>query len=361
MSEAIHAAEEAYKKRTEKLDKLEKLKKQSVDEQQQFKKEWNELLQEIEQVKKKKEFVQQREKEQMDYNISEIDAQDEEKIKELTSLSDSQKKLDKTQTLQLKEQYEEAFAKIQEETGVQSMQELVDSFKRYEERNANLYKFVEELEHEIQNLETQIANIKQKIEEYQQAGASTDTAKKQKLEEIESKLSTMEFRSEINEKIYKESRNIMQVLKDLLKKCIVDFQGNMDLVSEMDEQALTEANMVRYLGEIENCANDIIVNYAKTLAQKLQLEAILADDVNMNNQKIQALNNVLAHGTQSTEERVQQPIKIDPPSCEPDEEDGLDIEDYDSPLTREQFQAQCMHKAKPSKQPKSATKTSTKK
>jgi len=56
--------------------------------------------------------VQQREKEQMDYNISEIDAQDEEKIKELTSLSDSQKKLDKTQTLQLKEQYEEAFAKI---------------------------------------------------------------------------------------------------------------------------------------------------------------------------------------------------------------------------------------------------------
>ena len=33
MSEAIHAAEEAYKKRTEKLDKLEKLKKQSVDEQ----------------------------------------------------------------------------------------------------------------------------------------------------------------------------------------------------------------------------------------------------------------------------------------------------------------------------------------
>jgi hypothetical protein len=29
------------------------------------------------------------------------------------------------------------------------MQELVDSFKRYEERNANLYKFVEELEQEI--------------------------------------------------------------------------------------------------------------------------------------------------------------------------------------------------------------------
>ena len=40
----------------------------------------------------------------------------------------------------------------------------------------------------------------------------------------------------------------------------------MDLVGEMDEQALTEANMVRYLGEIENCANEIIVNYAKTLA-----------------------------------------------------------------------------------------------
>jgi hypothetical protein len=34
----------------------------------------------------------------------------------------------------------------------------------------------------------------------------------------------------------------------------------------MEDQALTENNMVRYLGEIENCANDIIVNYAKTLA-----------------------------------------------------------------------------------------------
>jgi hypothetical protein len=35
-------------------------------------------------VKKKKEFVKQREKEQMDYNISEINPEDEEKIKRLT-------------------------------------------------------------------------------------------------------------------------------------------------------------------------------------------------------------------------------------------------------------------------------------
>ena len=50
--------------------------------------------------------------------------------------------------------YEEAFNKIQAATGIQEIDELVDSFIRAEEKNFTLFKFVNELNNEIENVET---------------------------------------------------------------------------------------------------------------------------------------------------------------------------------------------------------------
>jgi len=160
MAEAISSAELAYKNREKALQHLEELKQQNEEEQKQYEKEWNELMNQIEQEKKRKEFIQQREKEKLQENtITEIDPEDEAKIKSLANLSEAEKQ-STNESLQLVKSYEEAIEKIKAETGVESLQELVDAFLRYEEKNSSLLNFVNELTEEIEQLEKQIEDIK---------------------------------------------------------------------------------------------------------------------------------------------------------------------------------------------------------
>jgi hypothetical protein len=54
------------------------------------------------------------------------------------------------------ESYEEAFAKIEAATGIHDIDVLVQNFITAEEKNFALFKFVNELSNEIENLEFQI-------------------------------------------------------------------------------------------------------------------------------------------------------------------------------------------------------------
>jgi hypothetical protein len=51
------------------------------------------------------------------------------------------------------ESYEEAFAKIEAATGIHDIETLVNNFIQAEEKNFALFKFVNELSNDIENLE----------------------------------------------------------------------------------------------------------------------------------------------------------------------------------------------------------------
>ena len=55
--------------------------------------------------------------------------------------------------------FEEAFAKIEEATGIKDMDVLVNQFIRGEERNFGMFKFINDQSEEIENLEKKIADI----------------------------------------------------------------------------------------------------------------------------------------------------------------------------------------------------------
>ena len=55
--------------------------------------------------------------------------------------------------------YEEAFNKIQAATGITDIDTLVTTFITAEEKNFKLFKFVNELSNEIENLEVQIQDL----------------------------------------------------------------------------------------------------------------------------------------------------------------------------------------------------------
>eukprot|EP00350_Pseudokeronopsis_sp_OXSARD2_P006075 CAMPEP_0170543506 /NCGR_PEP_ID=MMETSP0211-20121228/2600_1 /TAXON_ID=311385 /ORGANISM="Pseudokeronopsis sp., Strain OXSARD2" /LENGTH=60 /DNA_ID=CAMNT_0010846905 /DNA_START=889 /DNA_END=1071 /DNA_ORIENTATION=- len=58
----------------------------------------------------------------------------------------------------------EAFAKIEAATGIHDIDQLVKNFIQAEEKNFTLFKFVNELSNEIENLEVQIADMQEEID-----------------------------------------------------------------------------------------------------------------------------------------------------------------------------------------------------
>ena len=70
------------------------------------------------------------------------------------SKEQQQSKVQATITHEKAESYEEAFAKIEAATGIHDIDVLVKNFIQAEEKNFTLFKFVNELSNEIENLET---------------------------------------------------------------------------------------------------------------------------------------------------------------------------------------------------------------
>jgi len=60
--------------------------------------------------------------------------------------------------------YEEAFAKIEEATGVKDVDKLVENFIQAEERNFKMFKFVNAQSEEIEALENQISSAQSEID-----------------------------------------------------------------------------------------------------------------------------------------------------------------------------------------------------
>jgi predicted nucleic acid-binding Zn-ribbon protein len=94
------------------------------------------------------------------------------------------------------ESYEEAFAKIEAATGIHDIEVLVKNFIQAEEKNFALFKFVNELSNEIENLEQQISDMQMEMEQYKGQGSTSDFQRKKALKDMEEKLSKTEMKAE---------------------------------------------------------------------------------------------------------------------------------------------------------------------
>ena len=335
MQDAINSAEQAYKNRENALKALEELKKKNENEQKEHEEKWNELLSQIENEKKRKEYIQKKEQEKLkDNSLTDIDPEDELKIKNLAKLSEAEKNSN-NESVKLVKEYEEALEKIKAQTGVETLQDLVNAFIGYEEKNTALLNFVNELTSEIEELEKQIDETKSEIAKYKQMGALTDTSKKRMLQKMEEKLASMELKNSINEHRQKESMKTIASIKDQLKNFIFALDPESPVLKEMDDEALTESNMMHYLSEVEIKANQIIQSYALVQAQKLQVEGIIKEDPNLYRANIGALNNVNSLGYQPQTNNA--PITIALPELQDDDEDPGHTEDINGPLSSEEL------------------------
>ena len=247
---AVKRRDDARKK----LDELKEAKKKSEKELEAFAKDWNELEKIIEKESKINEYLETT-------NFSHENEEFKEEIVKAPIPIIKDKALIK-QSVKMVEQYEEAFRKIEEATGITDIDALVNTFIEAEKHNYSLFNYVNELANEIEKLEKQIAKIKQDIEEYKGQGIRTENQRKKIMSELEVRLSHTEARAEAYERKYEKTMITINALKLGVEQILDKIGCNNSTAEEMiSSQGINESNLMQCLSIIELRTNEILQMY----------------------------------------------------------------------------------------------------
>ena len=322
MANIIEVSNVAYEARDQAQAEIAQLRAQSEKERIAFETEWKELGKSIEKDRRMQDFMKIKDRER-----ASNDPEDD-KRKSKTAprgRAEQQVAMEKVQS------YEEAFAKIQQATGISDIDELVTTFINAEDQNFSLFNFVNELNNEIEKLEEQIAEIRAEIEKYRGQGVNTDNQRKKILKDLEDRLGKTLVKSELFETKYQAALKMINALKTGIQSVFTRIGCNTAAVSDMLGNAgVTEASMMTYLGIIEQRTNEILQLYSNTLANRQDKET------NVLNVNAAAM---LGQGPQTPAGTTQ--IQIHPPSTgeDLDSEEEVDEDEEERPLTRDELKA----------------------
>ena len=166
------------------------------------------------------------------------------------------------QSVKMVEQYEEAFRKIEEATGITDIEALVNTFIEAEKHNYSLFNYVNELANEIEKLEKQISQIKQDIEEYKGQGIRVENQRKKIMSDLEVRLSHTEARAEAYQRKYEKTMLTISALKVGVQQILDKIGCNNTTAEEMlSIQGVNEGNLMQCLSIIELRTNEILQMY----------------------------------------------------------------------------------------------------
>jgi len=257
MAHIIEVSNKAYEARDAAVNEMARLKAQADKEQASFEVEWKELGRLIEHDRKMRDFMKHKSK---DGELPEEETKLRKKlIKGKWSFRDKNNTADSEKV----QSYGQAFAKIQEATGISDIDELVTTFINAEDENYRLYKYVDELNQEITRLEEQIDDIRLEIEKYKDEGEASDANKKRMTDDLQDRLAKTESKTEVFQQKYMAAMKIAENLKEGIWMTYNTIGANKLASAEgLDEEGVTEANMMTFLGVIEQRTNEVLQMYA---------------------------------------------------------------------------------------------------
>jgi len=196
-----------------------------------------------------------------DYKLGNMSTQEEKKMRGQNNKaywSIAKKEVDLKRQTERVQTYEEAFAKIQQETGISSIDEMVTAFITAEEENFSLFNMINELNREMETLEVENGDIKAQIDKLKasQGGGKSRVGMKKYLErQIEVS----------NQKavLYKEKLdNALKVIDSMKTGIISIFQkvgcNDEALGQQLASTGVTDMNLTQFLGIIEQRINEIV-------------------------------------------------------------------------------------------------------
>ncbi|EGR27781.1 hypothetical protein IMG5_189050, partial [Ichthyophthirius multifiliis] len=266
MANIIETANTAYEERDKANDQIQNLKMLAKKESENFEKDLRDLSHIMEKNKKALDYIKLTEKNRDETKINN-DMLDSEKLnrnnnqKLYKDRNINQAMLDKIQ------KYEEDFAKIQAATKVTDFEKLVSIFIKNEEKNFQMFKYVNELSNEIEDLEKQIAEQNLEIEHYQ-GGTNLDVQYKRKIKDFEENMVRAEVKSEQFEFRRHDAQKLINSLTNWIDTLFNTIECDKAFAKEMaGSHTVTDGNMMIFLGIIEDKVNQILQAYSAIHAE----------------------------------------------------------------------------------------------
>merc|ERR1719375_2640871 len=154
------------------------------------------------------------------------------------------------QSLEKVQHYEEAFAKMQAATGISDIDELVENFIAAEDQNFSLFTYANELSGDIEKHEAEISDLKGQLESLKGTGGGPVNAEKQKMfGELEEKWSKIDKMAEHYELKYQQAAKTLTAVRAGIQS--VFNRLHTKSFGPPDMSAVSEGNMIQYLGIIE--------------------------------------------------------------------------------------------------------------
>lgn len=249
-------------------------------------------------------------------------------------------------------EYEQAFEKIKEATGIDDIDELVGRFVAAEDQNFSLFNYNNELNNEIERLEEQVAEIRTEMEKYKGEGASNDVQRKKVLKDLEDRLAKTESKAEQFETKAEDAVRILNELKSGIQSIFEKIGCSSDGIGDLlGNGGVTEANMMQYLGVIEQRTNELLGRRHTLLHQSIQSAMKQDDDLNatggVGTSEVAASQAAVSPAAAAVGSPFPGPaapmgstqVSIVPPSTGDDfgEDDDDDFDDEERPLTRDEL------------------------
>eukprot|EP01029_Cantina_marsupialis_P011830 TRINITY_DN2632_c0_g1_i2.p1 TRINITY_DN2632_c0_g1~~TRINITY_DN2632_c0_g1_i2.p1 ORF type:complete len:555 (-),score=181.17 TRINITY_DN2632_c0_g1_i2:148-1812(-) len=359
MKEMVAKSEEVFRLRDEANEEMSKLKEQASKEQEDFEAEWRDLDKLIENDRQMKDLLRRQIlKHAPKEKRGKLALEDEQKLKRKLAKGAWLIGKDKAQ-MQISQEkiasYEEAFTKIQQATGIEDLDEVVNRFIESEDKNYSLFNYVNQLARDIERLEAQVVTVRGEIDKYKGQGVNSDNQRKRILKDLEERLVKTKAKVEHYDNNYNSSMKTINQLKVGIHSIYSKIGCNTSNVTELlGNQGVTETNMMQYLGIIEQRTNEILQQYAN--AQGVS---------NLNDIDVGGGGSPLITASATASHVGPREMRIQPPgwgdmSSEEDSDDEADSR----PLTMEELQRRTLRwqqgKAAPSpvKRPSSATRKS---
>ncbi|CEG46949.1 uncharacterized protein PHALS_03618 [Plasmopara halstedii] len=256
--------------------------------------------------------------------------------------------------------FEDAFLKIRAATQINDLDQLVTSFIKKEDQNFSLFNYVNEQNNEIEKLEEWNELLR---DEERGLSGNTDSATeiregknirqhKQVLCDLETRLAHTEQAAEKCEARCAEAQQRVDAIKGAIHHLFTKIECNTHLMVELvGDSNVTDANLMTYLGVIEQKTNEILQQYAALVAIDVQSNKVQSDILDQaasvavgaaggTNGAVAKLHSIL--GVRPIAPMGQEPLQINPPNLNDYSSDEGDTDDGMHPFTRDELKARTL-------------------
>lgn len=325
MAELTDRSNQAHEARTEALAKMEALKEKAEKEHLQSSLELKELNRNIEHERSLKEFMGKKGRSRQ--------AELLEAAKERKKRQDAAVKPE-----QLIAEYDSVFGTIKEITGITDNEKLVDTFIETEVRNFSLFNLVSELNNNIEKQKERISEMQDLIVKHKEDSARTSAERKLALSKLESKLAVTERRRDELLVQSTHAKDEVATMKSLIADAFTAIGCDPSVFDNtLGEKEVDEANVLQYLGHIEERTNTLLkqltlVNARATEKWEAEAHRLILENASLGDEGVRDFDpaSQLAEkppapkGLLGTGPQLGEIGGVEPPAIVDDDDDGDD-------------------------------------